>query len=93
MPGSSKKAELFIMQLLWKLVSMLQHMAEKAARVSVQLLPPVMVSLASCRREGRKARMRNTLSVRKQESSLLMTPVNLIGFNFILHNDPKYLWN
>lgn len=93
MPGSSKKAELFVMQLLWKLVSMLQYMAEKAVKVSVQLLPPVMVFLASCRREGRKARTRNTPLVRKQESSLLMALVNLIGFNFILHNDPKYLWN
>ena len=65
MPGSSQKAELFVMQLLWKLVSTLQYMAEKTVRVSIQHSPPVMVFLAPCRREGGKARMRNTLLSQK----------------------------
>lgn len=65
MSGSSQKAELFVMQLSRKLVSMLQYMAEKAVGVSIQHLPPVMVLLAPCRQEGRKARMRNTLLNKK----------------------------
>lgn len=65
MPGSSQKAELFITQLLWKLVSTLQYSSEKAVRVSIQHSPPVVVLLAPCRREGRKARMRNTLLSQK----------------------------
>lgn len=62
MPCSSQKAEVFIMQLLWKLVSPLQYMAEKAVRVSTHS-PPVAVLLVllgpyrregPCRREGKQ---------------------------------------
>lgn len=65
MPGSSQKAELFVIQLLWKPISTLPYMSEKAVRVSRQHSPPVMVLLAPCRREGRKARIRNTLLSQK----------------------------
>lgn len=60
MPSSSQKAGLFIMQLMWQLVStLLPHGRE--GWVSIHHSSPVMVLLAPCGRKGRKARMRHIL--------------------------------